>query len=73
MRDKIKEIALQAGGSFYPDVGGELLEKFSDLLIAECIKAIQETPNHHCLTTWEINFSETTKLECIEHIKGVLL
>lgn len=73
MRDKIKEIALQAGGSHYPTVGGDLLQKFADLLIAECIKAVDETPNHHCLTTWEINFSDTTKIECINHIKKVLL
>jgi hypothetical protein len=72
MKDKIKEIALQVGGSHYPAVGGDLLQKFADTLIAECIKAVDQTPNHHCVTTWEVNFSETTKLECIEHIKKVL-
>lgn len=40
MKQKIKEIALQAGGSHYPDVGGELLQQFADLLLAECIDAV---------------------------------
>ena len=73
MRDKIKEIALQVGGSHYPDVGGELLQKFSDSLIEECIKAIRETPNHRCLTYYEVANAEDTKEECIKHIKNVLM
>ena len=36
MNEKIKELALQAGGSHYPDVGGKTLEKFAELLIKEC-------------------------------------
>ncbi len=36
MNPKIKELALQAGGSHYPDVGGETLEKFAELIIEEC-------------------------------------
>ena len=40
MNEKIKELALQAGGSHYPDVGGKTLEKFSELLIQECISVV---------------------------------
>lgn len=36
MNEKIKEIALQAGGSFYPDVNSMQLEKFAELIIKEC-------------------------------------
>ena len=36
MNERIKEIALQAGGSHYPTVGGKTLEKFAELLIREC-------------------------------------
>jgi hypothetical protein len=43
MKQKIFDIALQAGGSHYPNVGGATLEKFADLLIAECIRVIQTT------------------------------
>jgi hypothetical protein len=41
MKQKVKEIALQAGGSHYPEVGGELLQKFADLFLAECIDAVK--------------------------------
>jgi len=36
MNQKIKELALQAGGSHYPDVGGKTLEKFAELIVLEC-------------------------------------
>jgi len=36
MNKRIKEIALQAGGSHYPDVNRETLEKFAELIIREC-------------------------------------
>jgi len=38
MNERIKEIALQAGGSHYPDVGGKTLEKFAELIVRECAK-----------------------------------
>ncbi len=36
MNKRIKELALQAGGSHYPDVNKETLEKFAELIIREC-------------------------------------
>ena len=39
MNEKIKELALQAGGSHYPDVGGKTLEKFAELIVQECLEA----------------------------------
>ena len=36
MKKIIKEIALQVGGSHYPDVGGQLLEKFADTVVLRC-------------------------------------
>jgi len=38
MNEQIKQLALAAGGSHYPDVGGRTLEKFAELLIRECVK-----------------------------------
>lgn len=35
MHPKIKELALQAGGSHYPEVGGKTLEKFAELVVKE--------------------------------------
>lgn len=40
MNERIKEIALQAGGSHYPTVGGKTLEKFAELLIGECLSTL---------------------------------
>ena len=36
MNNVIKQLALQAGGSHYPDVGGKTLEKFAELIVREC-------------------------------------
>lgn len=41
MNKRIRELALEAGGSHYPDVGGELLEKFAKLVIKDCCSAIE--------------------------------
>jgi hypothetical protein len=36
MHKRIHELALEAGGSHYPEVGGRTLEKFAELLVKEC-------------------------------------
>lgn len=41
MHPRIKELALQAGGSHYPEVGGELLQKFAELLIKDCARQVK--------------------------------
>ena len=41
MHPRIKELALEAGGSHYPEVGGELLQKFAELLIKDCAKQVR--------------------------------
>jgi hypothetical protein len=43
MHPKIKELALQAGGSHYPEVGGKTLEKFAELLVIECAELFPMT------------------------------
>ena len=52
MNEKIKELALQAGGSHYPDVGGKLLEKFAELLIKECAGVTLDYTNEDHYTGW---------------------
>jgi hypothetical protein len=44
MNERIKELALQAGGSHYPDVGGKTLEKFAELIVKEMLKTCEEHP-----------------------------
>ena len=53
MKQKIKELALEAGGSFYPEVGGVVLEKFAELMLQECVKAVLSTPTHCAFTTFQ--------------------
>ena len=53
MNERIKEIALQAGGSHYPDVGGKTLEKFAELIIQECLNICEDMGDngmdgHYC-------------------------
>ena len=41
MNKRIRELALQAGGSHYPEVNSMQLEKFAELIVQECIQTIQ--------------------------------
>jgi hypothetical protein len=38
---KFYQIALETGGSHYPGVGGELLEKFATALVKQCAEIAQ--------------------------------
>jgi hypothetical protein len=60
MNEKIKHVALQVGGSHYPDVGGDLLEQFARKIIDECIVAVQNTNKHHAYTTFDLGMVEST-------------
>lgn len=42
MHKRIHDLALQAGGSHYPDVGGNTLEKFAELIVRECADICME-------------------------------
>lgn len=67
-KELFKEIALQAGGSHYPGVGGQTLNQFADLLLAEVIKTIEETPKHCAYTTYDLGTVECT----IEKVKATI-
>ena len=45
MNEKIREIALEAGGSTYPEVNTTQLVKFAELIIREC--AVVATHNQY--------------------------
>jgi hypothetical protein len=45
MKKVIKQLALETGGSHYPAVGGDLLQRFSENLLTECYKQIQQSPD----------------------------
>lgn len=74
MNAQIKELALQTGGSHYPEVGGELLEQFANLLLQEVITTIKNTPTHCAMTTFQLGIVECTinkSVEAIEEKFGV--
>ena len=68
-KEILKELALQAGGSHYPDVGGATLEKFAELLVKECIKVISATPAHCATTTFQLSIVECTIAKSVEALE----
>jgi hypothetical protein len=65
----LKEIALQAGGSHYPEVGGTTLEKFAELLLEKVIEVVQNTPVHCAYTTYDLGTVECTINKSVEAIE----
>jgi hypothetical protein len=57
MNTRIRELALQAGGSHFPEVGGHNLERFAELLIMECAK-IADCPS---------SFKQTNGYKILRH------
>lgn len=69
MKKKIKELALEAGGSTYPEVGGKILERFAELLINECIDAVNTTGKQCAYTTYDLGVVECTINMSVKAIK----
>ena len=69
MKQKIHDLALEAGGSHYPKVGGATLEKFAELLIAECIRVVEATPLHCAKTTFQEDIVKCTIKQSVEALK----
>jgi hypothetical protein len=61
MNERIKELALQAGGSHYPDVGGKTLEKFAELIVLECVRYLNEDYQRDFNTLWREDLSKGMK------------
>ncbi len=40
MNERIKELALEAGGSTYPEVNSRQLQKFAELIVQECFMKV---------------------------------
>jgi hypothetical protein len=69
MKKKIKELALEAGGSTYPEVGGKILERFAELMISECISAVENTGKQCAYTSYDLNVVECTIKKSVDAIK----
>ena len=46
MNDKIRQLALQAGQGETFHIPPEFVEKFAQLIVAECIKQVEPTQHH---------------------------
>jgi len=46
MTNKVFEIALQTGGSTYPEVNSERLQRFAELIVEECAKLADEDTSY---------------------------
>jgi hypothetical protein len=69
MKQKFKEIALEVGGSHYPDVGGALLEKFGEMVVEECVKVLENGDYRKVTyTTFDACFNPRIVQECIRLI-----
>jgi hypothetical protein len=70
MKEKIKELALQAGGSHYPEVGGDILELFADLLVKDVLREIDKVNTNVCCgTTYDTSISACVREKIVDHIK----
>lgn len=70
MKKVYHDMALQVGGSHYPEVGGELLEKFGEMVVQKCID-ILETGDYRnsTYTTFDKTFNPRIVQQCINNIK----
>ena len=69
MKQKIHDLALEAGGSHWPAVGGATLEKFAELLIEECIQVVKDTPLHCAKTTFQQDIVKCTIDQSVEALR----
>ena len=44
--NRFAEIALEVGGSHYPDVGGQLLEKFGEAVVEQCAILVERAVDY---------------------------
>ena len=77
MRAKIKELLKEAGGMSYGDDGeeltpsliGESVDYFTQLVINECINAIEEASKSATYTTYDKGVADTIAARSIQEIQ----
>jgi hypothetical protein len=57
MRKEFEQIALLAGGSHYPQVGGNNLELFGKLLVEDCVEVVGARTINDERTEWENGYN----------------
>jgi hypothetical protein len=69
MKQKIYDIALQAGGSTYPEVGGRILERFAELMLEECVTAIKNIGTQCAYTTHDAGVVQCTIQKSVDALR----
>ena len=65
MKERIKQLALEC----YNPYGNFDHNKFAELIINECISAVQNTSLAHAYTTFDLALIKGTIDKCVESIK----
>lgn len=68
-REKVTKLALEAGGSHYPDVNRQQLEQYTRLVIADCLNAVETVNSAHVRTTFDKTAHEATISDAARAIK----
>jgi hypothetical protein len=61
MRKEFEHLALLAGGSHYPQVGGENLDLFGRLLVEDCVEVVGARTIADEHTEWENGYNAALK------------
>ena len=61
MRKEFEHLALLAGGSHYPQVGGDNLDTFGRLLVEDCVEVIGARTIAEEHTDWETGYNAALK------------
>ncbi len=69
MNEKLAHLSLMAGGSHYPSINPDMQQAFANLIIQECIQAVQATDTRHAMTTYDKTMIDTTIHLSVENIK----
>ena len=80
MKKLIEELAREAGFVFWDEheIGEgidwscdytESLEDFVELIVAECVDAVEQSDTHHAATSFTVTIAQASKAKAIKSIK----
>ena len=59
MNKIFKELSLEAGGSFYPDINPAIQQKFAELIVTECIRYFNAEYHRDFSVLWHEDLSNS--------------
>jgi hypothetical protein len=58
--DKVNQLALEVGGSHYPNVNPQLHRQLVKLVVDECLSAVDSASRRHVYTTFDLGQHEAS-------------